>query len=443
MPKGTKSMNRKIIPIEVEKTICPQLWDFPYVSMTKGQVKMCCFTTLHTISDDNLEKYGTDSVINNDHFKKMRLDSLTGVRNEGCKYCWNLEDSGIDSPRQLNYKIYKKYEQTRNFLLDNWNPDINIDSPLLNSDSPHILEIALDTLCDLKCIYCSPYFSSQWAVEDLNNNRLSIVDFKKLTSTADDKFKKLIIDWFHSKNCKNLHGVRISGGEPLINPDLYDILDIVLEQFGENDNPEFGISIVTNGNAKQIHFDRLLDIIPRFTKQILLHLTISMESVEQKAEYIRSGLNWDRFSANVELLFELASKNKNLKINFNPTINALCVADLENFLRWVTELERKWNIKTQIFPQVIKKPEYQNIHILPPHFSSYIKKAIDVISSSHHEKYCTFLKNLEEKIKNNVDEPALRMEFYNEFNRLDSIRGTNFIETFPELKEFYENSKTE
>ena len=32
-------------------------------------------------------------------FEKLRTESLAGIRNPACEYCWRLEDKGVESPR--------------------------------------------------------------------------------------------------------------------------------------------------------------------------------------------------------------------------------------------------------------------------------------------------------------------------------------------------------
>lgn len=432
---------RKVIPIEVENSICPQRWDYLYVNMGRGETKMCCLTSFYKITQEDIEKHGSDSLINNDYYKERRLEMLQGIRHSDCKYCWDLEDSNIESPRQAHYKINKNYENTRNYLLDNWNENIDINSELLVSKNPELLELTLDATCDLKCMYCSPGYSTQWATESLKNGTISIERYREFTAEPTSEFRSLVSKWMTTESGKKISFIRISGGEPLIISDFYDVLDNIASQY--SNLGLISIEVVTNCNAKEKYFSRFKESITLLSTRFKIAITISMEAVENQAEYIRTGLDWNRFNSNVNELCAMSSNNKNIQVTFNATINVLSVPRLDCFLLWVINLETNNQIRIKINTKIVKSPECHSIFILPSSFSKYIDSAISVLKNSKisHTKYYNFLVDIKNRLEVNVPDEKLQREFYKWFENFDAMRNLNLIETFPEFKEFYEYCK--
>jgi sulfatase maturation enzyme AslB (radical SAM superfamily) len=432
---------KKVIPIEVENAICPQRWDFPYINMSRGEGKMCCLTSFYKFTPEDIEKYGSSCLTNNDYYKERRLEMLKGIRHSDCKFCWDLEDKNIESPRQSHSKINDRYAKTKKYLLDNWSEDIDINSDLLVSKSSVVLEVTLDATCDLKCMYCSPRYSTQWASEALKNKTISIEEYREVTALPTNEFTSLLWEWISSDEGRSLTDIRISGGEPLIIPEFYDMLE-KLSEVRECDS-KLGVAVVTNLNAREKYFNKLIELLPRLTDRFKFCITISMESTDIQAEYIRNGLDWDRFNNNVEELFKIASINDNMTLSFNPTINVLSIPKLSKFSNWIVELEERYSVKVSMNPHMIKSPACHSVFVLPSEFSRYVNDAIIVLENSpvQHPVYIKFLKSIRRQLEDNIPDINLQREFYDWFSNFDSLRGLNLVETFPELKDFYEYCK--
>ncbi len=432
-------MTRKVIPIEVENTICPQRWDFPYINMGKQEIKMCCLASSYKITESDIEKYGSECFTNNDYTKERRLEMLQGIRHPDCSFCWEIEDKGIPSPRQLHHTYIPKYKETLDYLLDNWSEDIDINSDLLISKIPYMLELVIDTTCDLKCVYCSPRYSSKWASESLKHNIISIEDYNLLTAEPTDSFKKLMLEWLSSSG-SNLEMLRVSGGEPLIASEFYNIMNYLLS-IDSNTGHKMTVSIVTNLNAKEKQFNEFISMIPRILNKFNLEIIISMESVEEQAEYIRTGLDWNRFNSNVNKLCEINSTNDNMHIALNPTLNVLSIPGLKYFIQWFIDLEMEYDKKLSIKNHMVKSPKCHSVYVLPGEFGKYIDEAIYVMNQGrfNHSAYTDFLTSIKNHLENNMPDENLQREFREWFSKNDTIRNLSLIETFPELKEFYEN----
>ena len=119
---------------------------------------------------DKVGDYTKDSVVevwNNDQMKELRRALLNGERPDGCRSCWDLEDSGVVSTRQQTSKDYAKIidlEKVNAVIADDYS------MPVKNLKS---IEVRFDNICNLMCRHCSPDYSSVWETEVKRNPELN------------------------------------------------------------------------------------------------------------------------------------------------------------------------------------------------------------------------------------------------------------------------------
>jgi hypothetical protein len=176
-----------------------------------------------------------------------------------------------------------------------------------------------------------------------------------------------------------------------------------------------------------------------------------MEALYEQAEYIRNGLNWERFESNVNKLF---SSNANIELAFLPSINVMSIPRLPKFLKWVYDLSKKHDKAVMLKQNIVTYPEVHSPFILPNDMADYIDPAIEWMKNIETEMpdvsdkfgtwvgYTEFLCKLRDGIKyNDVDNTGIRRAFVNWFDDFDRKRNLNFVNTFPELANFYNEYK--
>jgi organic radical activating enzyme len=94
--------------------------------------------------------------------------------------------------------------------------------------------------------------------------------------------------WWETDLHKTLDELRITGGEPMMSPNLWRLLDWIETQ-GDKMNPNMRIAINSNLGAKQSIIDRFKTKLKKFNN---FHLYTSCEATFQQAEYIRDGLDY-------------------------------------------------------------------------------------------------------------------------------------------------------
>ena len=185
----------------------------------------------------------------------------------------------------------------------------------------------------------------------------------------------------------------------------------------------------------------------------------SVDTWGDHAEYIRTGLIFNRFWDNLN---KILTKCSRVNITFMSTYNALSVFNYSRLISEIYKLkeiygseDRYWNSATFLDTSYLRYPQHQTIRILPIEFSNNIlsqAKLMNYYSTPSFDSRLIGYSDVEvQKVKRLYDwmmSPhdenqlkSLRYSFYKHFEAHDLRRNTNFIKTFPELEEFYNNCK--
>jgi hypothetical protein len=189
--------------------------------------------------------------------------------------------------------------------------------------------------------------------------------------------------------------------------------------------------------------------------------------VGHQAEYIRDGLDFNVLKTNVNTL--LAETN-NTTLTFINTFNVLSITKFKDYLKYILELRQAYSREAQgikyipitdpytkhpdhaIHPRqriwfdipLLRSPEWQSIQVLPPELDHYLEDAITFMKANINvDNFVGFYDFEIEKAERNLvflkqrSVNAINKEnFINFFKQHDSRRNTNFLETFPEFKEY-------
>lgn len=503
------SVNMKgfVKQMDIKDSLCTSRWGYPLVDFSKGEVRTCCRTSGERVTQEQIDTLGTDIFLNTDFQKERRMEMLQGKRHSSCESCWSMEDLGMHSARYPNQRLSNPWVKesdknpefnglTSESVLRNLKTgetikpsEVTVDSSIVRSEDPYMLEINLSNTCDLKCSYCSPYFSSKWEKEmDLwalgaNYKKFTADDeaFIKndIRKNVDDKFMDLFWEWFNGNPIKTLGRVGIIGGEPLINPKLPEFLTNLVNAYKKiplNQRPHSGYSdangnfrrdhkpliwFVTNLNTPKKIMDRFInEHLPALTEIFHVEIHASLESVGKRIEYTRDGLDWDLYKENVERLCAL--KMDNLQFGFQIALNCLSMTTLTDFLKYAKYLHDKYERPIILKHNLVSHPEFHNPAILPVEFAEYLSDALEFLEEVKDKMrhvddmwgtwpaYYDYIKTIHESIKNQQGQKLnwatgslnnTRVLFYKFFNEFDKRRGSSFLKTFPEYERFYLNCR--
>jgi len=421
---------------------CLAKWEQVTLHLHNGTTHSCYHPMVHKIPLDELKN--NPSAIHNTYHKKLqRKIMLEGGRPPECSFCWNIEDS---SDKCYSDRLYKSatiapenFEKIKNI---NWKEDYN----------PAYVEVSFSNLCNMACCYCSPIVSSRYMEEikkygpydifiDGYPNVLHKIkgygDKTPIDKDQHNPYVEAFWKWF-PQLYKTLKNFRITGGEPLINKNTYLVLDKILE------NPKEGLELSINSNLSipDSYFTIFLKYLDKIQNSVFKDnfiLYTSLESTGKQAEYVRYGLNFEKWVNNINNLLD----NFDIKISIMCTYNALSVSSFLEFLKLVKQFKLKNPGKFFIDIPYLEIPKFMSVLVLDEEF--FIPKLNeqiefvcndDLFNESEKNRikqiydfYVHHRRKLKEKELND-----LKKSFYMFFKEYDKRRNLNFLETFPEYK---------
>jgi hypothetical protein len=246
---------------------------------------------------------------------------------------------------------------------------------------------------------------------------------------------------------KNVDTFRITGGEPLLDKNTYKILDYVIG----NPNPNLDLCINSNLCVPDELYEKFISKIDIIRSNNLVKnftLYTSCEAHGAAAEYIRFGLDYKKWLNNCNIYIDRISKPS---LGIISTYNVLSITTFHRFLIDVKKLIIKSESKDggHLYLDIpyLNNPPHQNIKILTEEFIKRIENQISYMidlgfKNIEIDKLKRTATMMTEGIKSPSDQNLInRKDFAIFVDEHDRRRGTNFLETFPEMKEFYEFCK--
>ena len=439
---------RKRILDPKSASFCGAKWYNATIWLGSGMTTSCHHPPAHKVDVDEV-KFNPRALHNSSQKKQDRADMLTGVRPKGCEYCWKIEDIKRDN---ISDRVYKSVIYSDKLLQDAYNTPPEDDVNL------RTLEIAFDRTCQFACSYCNPAFSTTWVKDIKKNgayaglesdgrnhfthehNEASLYKYSETNPYVEAFFK-----WWESDLHETLQELRITGGEPLMSGHTWDLFDWFKENKGKS---KTRIAITSNLGFESEKVEKLLDA----AEHLELDLYTSNESMGLQAEYIRDGLEWKQWTANVELLIR-SGKLRGLHVM--NTINALCLESLPEFLTWMLEWKSKFGRDFPNFTlNILRFPSFQSPLVLPDEIREHHKQRLqDWLSNfrnhamlheheiNHVQRLIDYLDVVKTPHRETFEMPKLHNDFKQFYSQYDQRRGKDFTATFPTLAEWYNGLK--
>ena len=434
----------------VSKCFCVAKFKQVTLHLQNGMLHSCHHPVPHKIPLEELSR--PSALANTLHLLTARQEMLAGKRPTECDYCWRAEDSGS----KLSDRHFKSAELwARDFF------DEAASSKPGQHHLPAYLEVSFSNKCNLKCSYCSPQSSSAWMQEIQKHGEYSLSDGEKHLSQfsnpaspqffqeEDNPYIKAFWEWW-PELYPALKVFRITGGEPLLSQNTFRVLDSIKE----NTHRDLQLAINSNLAVPAPVLDRflqssraVLDATPlkRFT------VYSSIDTWGAGAAYLRDGLDSEIWAANVWKTLETLPE-----INFTVmcTFNNLSISNFEGLLEFVLKLKNRFSpsngSRITLDLSFLRGPEHQGLLILDAEHLARLKKLESTMLNMHTTALKSGLgfEGAElEKMRRIIqwsEEPVeaeklrrLRKNFYRYFSELDRRRGTDFLKTFPEMRNFW------
>ena len=455
MTVGDYDKIKKIIPImnKVSPTFCLAKWHHVTLYLQTGETHSCYHPAPHAVPLEEI-KHNPSALHNTDHKKQERKEMLEGIQTAGCKYCWNIENMGENyiSDRHIKTASIITKERFEQVTTGPWDQNIN----------PEYIEISFGNECNFKCGYCHPKASSRFyneiksygPVTSVVNHRCDIDWLKIYEREEENPYVDAWWAWWPELR-KTLSILRITGGEPLMHKSTWKLV----ESLKQEPMPHLELNVNSNLGCKPGLVDKLVTGVNQLLESNSIRrfkMFTSIDTWGSRAEYIRTGLDLKVWERNLDAYLTGTGQ----PVSFMITFNILSVSTFKSLLEKILEWRVKYNPcnKTDQ-PQMIrfdtpylKEPLQYDMNILPKdEYMKYMYESLEFIkdnlddtdvnkfSQVEYEKFRRVVDYMESTVYSDEQIQQGKSDFYNWFTELDLRRGTDFLATFPEMKNFYKS----
>lgn len=361
--------------------LCGQAWG-SFVLQADNRVKPCCRFS------GSWEAAGGSA--NSAPFRELRREMLAGEAPAGCQKCLDEEKAGIQSKRQRSGALLPP-------------------APLsADSGSVGYLEINLSSLCNLRCLMCSPDRSSGW------NRDAVIAGYQPAVHNDND----LEIIRGHLKGVKT---ISLLGGETFLGGRLEEILDLIRS---ETDPAE--VELVLSTNLTRFPLQAVLEKLERFKE---VDIGCSIDAVGDRNNYIRFPSAWRQVEENFFRFRAWAEGRRNILLRLDATVSAYSFAGLPALLEWWKEAAPKKGKGPQfVCLNPVTTPEFQSVHAL----SREVRESIAAEIRSRPDLH---FGNVKDSVAYSLHEDRfdLRERLHEWTENIDRARGVSARVSAPEI----------
>lgn len=413
------------------KTFC--IMPFTHiVTKTTGEIKLCCRS--RPISD--IKKESILEAWNGETIKRVRKQLLNGERPEECNVCFYLEDRNVSSMRE-RHNLMKCERDNYLDVLDKVNEDYTI------SCYNKSIELKLNNLCNLKCRMCHPLDSTMWAkdwplIEDLQkHNEWTYKNVKKYNLVEHP----YICEWENQpslfEDLEMMKGtmdtIWFAGGEPLIDPMHYKILEII-----KSNEKTISLQYATNLTKITFNEKNIIDYWRNF-KNVLVG--VSLDGIGDVYDYIRTNASFESVFKNVlEIKRSQELNNSNIFLYAACTMQAYNIFDLPEIFNFLIDNDIWLNTHR------VSYPRFLSAQVLPKELKEKVSDKIKAFIKdikSRDDLEIDVRKNVLRNAKDNLnflngDDLSHLWNDFLEYSRIldEATNSKTLEEVRPEIKEY-------
>lgn len=270
------------------KPFCYAPWTtILYGGMYRAGAQPCCEWSGETYKG-KIGKYHQSDYLKS--IKKAMKKNDMSFLSKTCEECIDQEKhNGKSSRTWINH-----YVNTGRYQLDKINK----------------LDFRPDNLCNLKCRMCSPHSSSLIEKEMIELGWINSIEKRDVRDVLD-------------LDLKDLKVLKLIGGEPTINKNMFDIMDhLARKDWAKN------IQLQYTTNCTSIN-DFWLDKTKKF---LSADVVMSVDATGDCFEYIRRGAKWSHVSKNIPKIIETSNEYA-----FNIVVQTTNFAMIEEWIEYFLE----------------------------------------------------------------------------------------------------------
>jgi len=441
---------------QVSNSFCLAKWMQVTLHLHNGHTHSCHHPNTHKVPLEELKD--NPSALHNTKFKKdLRQEMMVGKRPSECSYCWGIEDTPGEHYSDRAIKSN-----------DNWASPFfarAVRAAGQENINPSYVEVSFSHACNLKCVYCGPSISSKWEAEmkkfgdyPILNTHHSLDEAKRQNKESypvgePNPYVDAFWDWWPSLS-KDLKVFRITGGEPLLVKDTLRAMDWLMDH--PNANLEFAVN--TNLMVADEKLDAFLGKAAQLVDQKKVKefsVYTSLDTWGASAEYIRFGLDIEKFKVNLE---KTLSSHTHIRVAIMCTFNLLSVPNFHELIDYVIDLKNRFPTQEGCGPRVtldisyLTHPNFMTVSLLPKELHSLLDdcytKMSEAVLENGRQAFDAHEKNKLKRLLAFVQRPLLpdkelelKKDFAIFFSEADRRRELSFSETFPIFKDLMDECK--
>jgi len=328
------------------KNFCVVPWT-SFEVFTDGTLKTCSVgkETLGNVNDKKLDQLLSE----NPKLKRIKTNMLNNIADTNCTRCHK---------RSIDKDGFEYYRAYYNKMLE----DQDIDYHDINNFDLRSVDLHWSNICNLRCIMCNPAQSSLIAKDE------------KVTVTPVNKDTIAEMTEMIVKNQYKIKEIYLSGGEPFYIPQNVELL----KKISNKDVP-----LRINTNMHWNNNNKLFKILKTFNN---VNLTMSVDAVNEKFNYIRSGADWEVFKENLKYIQD----NTNFTIRINSIFSVINAIELCSTVRY---FYHEQNIK-DITINILYRPKELGARNYPPQKKQAIVDQIEKLITQIAPEDVNLLGNL-------------------------------------------------
>lgn len=350
----------------MNNTLCSAAWTDINLDFASRTIRHCC----KSLDVPFPETLTVDFFNNSERINQTRKDLFDGKQSPDCIRCWD--------DYKLTGNAYRDFK-------NEWKSITQLNNKI------EFIEIFLDNLCDMSCIYCDEVASSKIASEKKVNNP---------KNTKIDEDLSVFVAFLETV-AKKQDNINLSflGGEVTYSKKFFYFVEQLLNnEILLKSNVNF--SILTNCNSSDAAMLKIISLFNKMPSNWDVNVSVSNEAHNSAAELVRYGLSWDRFVKNFKIYYQ---HNKVSSVLIAPTLSIFTVKTFPDFIKTmisiVNELGNTKLIK--VFGNWIVSPEILNPVYAKPEHKQIINELRAYIIDTNVIKnldFITFLEKLENRI---------------------------------------------
>lgn len=385
----------------------------------EGKAYPCCDSNRHHPLGD-MNTHSMEEIWNDEPMKKLRHAMLNKIDSPNCTKCYEKEKIGY-------YTIRNSFNKHFGHHIKEVLPATQEDGTL-DLFKMRYYDVRFSNLCNMKCRTCGDTFSSLWADENKKRFPWEVETNPVLQNkvTFSGRHETDILDQL-IPHIPYVQQIYFAGGEPLIMPEHYVIMNMLIEQ------ERFNVKIVYNSNFSKVIYggNNILEDWKLFKS---VSVGASLDAEGARGEYIRKGTKWKDIVANRKKMIEICPR---VDFYLSPTVSLFNVLHVGDF-------HRNWAEQGLIKPHSFHvNPLYgpldRAVDVLPQNIKDVatekLLKHIDWIHTQGQEAVERCVPEFEALIKqmNGADRTDLIPRFFEINDPLDEWRDEKFDDVFPEL----------